>query len=653
MKVKYIFLSAIASVVALSSCSDALDMAPAGYIDMSTIWQDNDRVGAYLNAIYSGNYITDKGIGQWYFTTNTAVAMSDDAWDADAEVETALNSSQAYNGIASASNHPLTRAVSGVARISWGNLYGGIRKCNVFLTHIDSATVTEEKNRARWKAEAYLLRAYFYAELIRYYGSMAPIIKTATAYTDDFEQYAIKSTYRELVESIIADCDSALAEPAVPWRITTGGESNRVTKALACALKSRYSLYAASPLNATNALDAMTWEEAYQINKEALASLRENSYELYKTCKNPSEYDVFATKGQVKWKKGSDAAAAMHEYFCSTLSYDANPNDKETIWQDRGARGDMWFINGIGFQGYYKCGLTPTQELVDQYENVKYNSSTALESYPVVDLALPYRDNTHLNPNFNPENTIFDQVSNPYGDRDPRFYVTVVYNECVRTAFWKNEEIDGRSGVHYVGNAIRSKTIWTNKEDDYTGIHSSRRQRTRTGYYLNKYLRPSEGENAGGSVKGKIFRLAEIILNTAECAINAGHIQEGMTLVNEIRDRAGMPAWPTSLTQDEALLYLKHERRVEMAMEDTRLDDMRRWQRPDGDMLDYQWPTAMEISWLGDDKEGKPMYTYTRKHIRNSPRRCYSNKWLWVPIPLSDQNRLETLTGHAWQNPGW
>lgn len=171
-----------------------------------------------------------------------------------------------------------------------------------------------------------------------------------------------------------------------------------------------------------------------------------------------------------------------------------------------------------------------------------------------------------MNPNFNPENTIFDQVSNPYGDRDPRFYVTVVYNECVRTAFWKNEEIDGRSGVHYVGNAIRSKTIWTNKEDDYTGIHSTRRQRTRTGYYLNKYLRPSEGENAGGSVKGKIFRLAEIILNTAECAINAGHIQEGMTLVNEIRDRAGMPAWPTSLTQDEALLYLKHERRVEMAM---------------------------------------------------------------------------------------
>ena len=427
MKVKYIFLSAIASVVALSSCSDALDMAPAGYIDMSTIWKDNDRVGAYLNAIYSGSYVTDKGIGQWYFTSNTPVAMSDDAWDADAEVETGLYSAQAYNGVASASNHPLLRS----GNISWGNLYEGVRKCNVFLTHIDSATVTEEKNRARWKAEAYLLRAYFYAELIRYFGSMAPLIKTATAYTDDFEQYAIKSTYRELVESIIADCDSALAEPAVPWRITTGGESNRVTKALACALKSRYSLYAASPLNATNALDAMTWEEAYQINKEALASLRENSYELYKTCKNPSEYDVFATKGQVKWKKGSDAAAAMHEYFCSTLSYDANPNDKETIWQDRGARGDMWFINGIGFQGYYKCGLTPTQELVDQYENVKYNSSTALESYPVVDLVLPYRDNTHLNPSFNPENTIFDQVSNPYGDRDPRFYVTVVYNECI------------------------------------------------------------------------------------------------------------------------------------------------------------------------------------------------------------------------------
>ena len=55
MKVKYIFLSAIASVFALGSCSDALDMAPAGYIDLSTIWKDNDKVGSYLNAIYSGS----------------------------------------------------------------------------------------------------------------------------------------------------------------------------------------------------------------------------------------------------------------------------------------------------------------------------------------------------------------------------------------------------------------------------------------------------------------------------------------------------------------------------------------------------------------------------------------------------------------------
>ncbi|MDD3107597.1 MAG: RagB/SusD family nutrient uptake outer membrane protein [Alistipes sp.] len=643
MKIKYFILSAVTSVLALGACSDALDMAPSGNIDMEDVWKDHDKVGAYLNTCYAR--IENRCIVDWYFTTNIPVGASDDAWDADAEVETGLGAAQSYNGVGTSGSHPWR------GNVDWGSLWEGIRRCNMMIARLPGATVNSETDRARWMSEAHLLRAYYYAELFYFYGEMVPIITKVTDHYDDFHQYAVKSSFRQIGDFIMADCDTALMEEQLPWRATSGSESSRVTKGLAWAIKSRVATLLASPLCATNQTDAMTWEEAYQVNREALEELRANNYELFQMT-GTNSHDVFGTRGQVKWAKGATGAANYHYYFCNTRDYNSNPRDKESIWE-RGSYGAIWNVCGIGFQGYYKCGLCPSQELVDQYENVVYNSNEAIASYPVVDLQDPYLDHTHLQPNYNPENPVYNP-NKPYVDRDPRFYATVTYNECIRTAFWKNEEIDGRSGVRYAGNAIRTKTIWTNKEDEYTGIHASRRQRTRTGYYMNKYLSLESGENAGDEgAGGKIYRFAEIILNTAECAANANHVEEAMSLVNEVRDRVGMPALPLSPSQDEAKLYVKHERRVEFAAEELRLLDMRRWQRPDGDMSQYEWVTAMEISWLGDDKEGKPIYTYTRKAIRQTPRRCYTNKWLWVPIPLSDQNRLETLSGHTWQNPGW
>ena len=592
MKIKNIL--AILSL-GMVSCVGLEQYPTTSYTD-ETFWtiEDNVRTALYLG--YNQCWHQD-----YYFANNL---LSDDVYGS----RHSTNETSIVTGMANTSN--------GRFSDEWDKCYQELRTIHTALDAQDRMNI-DETFKTRMLAELRLMRAFTYLRLVTWFGDVPFFTTNPTLPESRVVKVTPAATIKEFIHSELAEVAEILPKNTdIPE-----SENGRYTRGTAVALNARAYLYDNDFENCAIWCDKLI---------------------------NSTEYGTYALEQDYK-KLFHDQSCCYGPESIMTIEFATLGGIDNIVrsWNNFNA----FVPQSIGNKGV--TTQSPTQELVDQYENVKYNSSTALESYPVVDLALPYRDNTHLNPNFNPENTIFDQVSNPYGDRDPRFYVTVVYNECVRTAFWKNEEIDGRSGVHYVGNAIRSKTIWTNKDDDYTGVHSSRRQRTRTGYYLNKYLRPSEGENAGGSVKGKIFRLAEIILNTAECAINAGHIQEGMTLVNEIRDRAGMPAWPTSLTQDEALLYLKHERRVEMAMEDTRLDDMRRWQRPDGDMLDYQWPTAMEISWLGDDKEGKPMYTYTRKHIRNSPRRCYSNKWLWVPIPLSDQNRLETLTGHAWQNPGW
>lgn len=663
MKVKYIYMLGIASLMTMASCSGVLDIEPDGRIDIDDVWEDNDMTGAYLNGAY--NYYAQYGtLNAYQFQTNPFESVSDDVWDCDAEVNTTLSAANSYNGVATSSSHPMTSVGSTVGSTSnfrcWFSLYEGVRKCNMFLANIDKANVTSETNRARWKAEARILRAALYSDLLQYYGPLAPILTKPNMYDDDFsfvQKYNGAATpsegVRKIIDFMFGDLDTALMEPSIPWRPTSDSERHRVTKALCLAIKSRFALFAASPLN-----KAMTWEEAYQINHAALQQLRDNGYELYTTCSEPGTYLTpftdAAYKQRIRYEAGANAAAAYSEYFCKVRDCSASPRDKETIFetQNTGQADPTWNVNGVGFQGI-RCGMVPTQELVDQYENVVYNSSTATASYFVLDLAKPYLDANHLRPNFNPENPVYDEM-NPYVDRDPRFYATVIYNEYNRNAFWKNTETDGRTGQVYAGETYRNKVVWTNKEDDYTGIHTSDVRRTRTGYYMNKFLHPTSGERGSvGAVLYKMYRLSEVILNTAECAIESGRIQEGMELINEIRAKAAMYPLPLNPTTDMARLYLRHERRVEFVGEEIRFNDLRRWTEPDGDMTDVSWSTAMEISWVGDDAAGTPIYTYTRRNVRQSARQCYTNKWLWIPIPLTEQNKLGTLTGEEWQNPGW
>ena len=184
MKIRYIFLSLAASAMAMSSCSDALDIAPDGKLDESEIWLDNAKVGAYVNTCYEN--VPIKGIAGWYFQTNLPVAMADDVWDADAEVETTLTAAKAYNGEGSSSSHPLATMANGEEQVSWSGLWQGIYRCNNFLKHIDEATVRRETDRARWTAEVHVLRAYYYSELFRYWGARIPLITGPLSYTSDF-----------------------------------------------------------------------------------------------------------------------------------------------------------------------------------------------------------------------------------------------------------------------------------------------------------------------------------------------------------------------------------------------------------------------------------------------------------------------------------
>lgn len=593
----------------LWSCNDVLDMAPDGKITLEEVFNDPDKVGAFLNSCY--NNIPQKNIG-YYFFEAFVVGMSDDAWSAADREGQQIQAM--YDGTAaSASYHPLrdnNDSHGSGNNQYWTRYWTQIRLCTQFIEHIDDANVRTEAERRRWKAEAQVMRAFFYHELVKWFGKL-PIIDRTYAFDEDFSHLTREPVY-DVVKFIIEDCDAGLACAELPWRITADAEAPRATKALAWALKSKMLLFAASPLFNEG---QNHWQEAYEANKSAVEQLKANGYELYTTCVNTARY-------------GTGPEAAYHELATTAMAYSSDPVDKETIFQHRGGTYFSWHVNYIGRgPNMFKAGTCPTQELVDAYE-----VTDGTVSYPVLDLAKPYADDLHLRPNFNPDAAGLYSESDPYVNRDPRFYATVVYNGTVVQIHGADYPVD-----IYDGSDFR---IDTDQEGKFT----------RTGYYHRKMVVPGAGGDiAIDNAPWKHFRLAEIILNYAEAACEVGRLDEAREAVNEIRARVSMPPLPTGLSQDELRLRIRNERRVELAFEETRYFDLRRWTAPDGDLSETcRWFTAMHIT-----KNADGTFSYERKQVRSTQRYGYQNKDLLLPIDLAEVSRIESLSGQNWQNPGW
>lgn len=624
MKHSYIILSAVAllSAAVLPGCSDVLDTAPDGSLTMEEILADPVKVSGLLAKCY------DKIPQKAYTYSNfepLPVSLSDDAWSSD-EGYAGLPVNVVYNGRQNAESHPVRDAsgtvanggtVSGVAIGSyWSNYWGQIYQCNQFLSVIDEAVVDDDPAKAdairsRYKAEARLLRAFFYSELVRWFGRL-PIVEDVYAFDADFSGLKRESVY-DVVRFIIADCDYAIACPDLPWRIDIASERLRMTKALAWAIKSRMSLTAASPLfNEGNDY----WEWAYTVNKDALQALLDNNYELYTTVHNATVY-------------GSGPGAAFRELVSTAADVTSNPRDKETIYQHRANNGHwIWHIGyiGSGVNNTAYCKACPTQELIDAFETT--------DGQPVLDLAQPYLDEQHLLPNYNPANTLYDPA-NPYANRDPRLHETALCNGDQFVWDGKRQTVESFDGGKH--------------QIDFT---PSNRQNTRTGYFHCKMVAPNidggSGNVYGTMLPWKFYRLAEVYLNLAEAAAEANHLDDARAAANAVRSRVGMPDLPI-LGKEATLLRIHNERRVELAWEETRYFDLRRWQSPQGDLhATCAWLTAMYITRNADGS-----FNYERRNIWSKERGGASNRDLLLPISTAEAARLKSSTGDDWQNPGW
>ena len=450
-------------------------------------------------------------------------------------------------------------------------MYKGIRNVNITLANMDKTPWTAEYNASYIKGEQLYLRAYFYFELIKRFGGV--LVMTAPQEFTQAAEDLPRNTYEETLAQILKDLDEAAALLPTTnddWP-NPAAQANRATKASVMALKTRVLMLDASPLHNTSN-DVAKWQKAADAAK-AIIDL--NKYSLEPDYANVLQ--VATSKEYIRiWPRNP------RSYIGTYISDFLVPTS----------------------MGGAQSNLSPTQNHVDLYEMKNGKLITDASS------------------GYNPQA--------PYVNRDPRFYVNLLYN-----------------GVDWQGRAVQTWQTEPNSSGSitYGTDASSATNFTRTSYYL-KRLWPEtakSGSTASALLNFVFYRYAEVLLNYAESLNEAvGPNSEVYSSVNAVRRRAGMPDLPEGLTKDQMRARIHNERAVEFAFEDMRWWDILRWK--EGEAIVAQPMKGMKII-----KKADGTFSYSVVEL-SSFQKVFQDRMYLYPIP---QNEMNKTSGALVQNPGW
>jgi hypothetical protein len=482
----------------------------------------------------------------------------------------------------------------------WNNAYEAITYINTFL---------EETNEVEWywefenvnemfakrlKGEAFGLRAWYYFALLQAHAGKGangeilgvPIVDRVLD-PGNPEDYEIpRSTFNELVDFIITDCDSAIA--LLPDRYEDIGDSyynlgygsdftNRINGLAVRLIKAKTLLYAASPAYAEGS------SYTYQQAAEAAAEIMDLNGGLSNVNLNNQDHLQFYSSGDV-------AQGNSHP---------------EVFWYSSRRNINAWEQSNYPPSWYGEGSSNPTQELVN--------------AFPLV-TGIP-TDEGKIN------------SSDPYSGRDPRLSMYILYNG---STFIRNE-----------GTATADTLTLLTNAGSQDAIGSADPNRSLTGYYLKKFMNLNVDVNPAVNSNGVHYyvyaRYTDVLLMFAEAANEAGGPDAeigGYTsknVINAIRERAGIT---TSFYVDFAISQgtfpelIKNERRLEMCFENQRFWDLRRWK-----MVDVIRAPVHGVNVSADGSE----YTYVEVEQRN-----YQDYQIYGPIPYGETLKYELIQNEGW-----
>jgi starch-binding outer membrane protein, SusD/RagB family len=616
MKLYKIFSTALLAACFTISCNDDfVDTKPLDQLSESVVWSDGNLATAFVSELYGG-------LGQGGFNEQMLASLTDEAIfthpgrNITTHTEGRINSADPgwINGT-----------------LSWSNMYTRIRAANLALGNLEKPQFNNPTLVERLKGESKFMRAYFYHQLVRYYGGV-PIVNKAFALTDaDF--LTERSTMQACIDFIVKDLDEAA--------VHLDGKSlekGRATKAAALALKSRILLYAASDLYDLTAAKAKNKALASFAKPELMTVSAGTRTERWQKAQAAAKavIDLPGLGSQLNLTAPATAEQGATNYMNQSLSRNGGQNELifaryfiNAKTEDGGRQG---LFNGPnGYNNW--AGNTPIQELVDDYEMM--DGSKFDWSKPA-------------------------QATAPYDNRDPRFRSTMMYEGSP----WKPRSASaapldpanqiqtgeyevnpgGVKRIHF-GLDTRKSSI-----EDWNGSY--------TGYYMRKFTDPSPAivdQNTWQSIPWPFLRYTEAVLNYVEASIELGQDDIAKTWLNRIRFRAGMPA--ITETGDALRQRYRNERRIEMVFEEQRYHDARRWMIASTTL----GRKASLINVKGTLKAGKTVaiykydpanydYTYTVGKIDpGKENRNWDDKIYFLPIHRDEMNRNNKLV----QNPGY
>ena len=598
MKIKfYIILDLIILSIVMSSCLDAsslMDKEDVGDLYEKDVFKDPTYARYFVNDIY---YSLPKGAA----VSGWGGAYLDCATDNGEARPLDSNAQRFNNGNWNADDLPL----GGV----WSNYYAAIRACNKFLENYDYIEerpgVATREDLEYLRGQVIFLRAFFYAELLKYFGGV-PILDHTLHFDSPELTEAKRATFDQCVKYILSECDVAIEIFRSVNQDWSGNNFGRANDGVALALKGKVLAMAASPLY--NRPSNYPQYDSEDINRELWRYPDYNkerwndAAKALKAVIDLGRYDLY--------RKTNGTKSAYETYFVTRNTVE------ESIFP---------FLKGPSIDIYYN-------NLPFNFINVRGKGTPVCYNLPTQDLVAAYEMQNGMLPE--QEGSGFRPL-HPFSGRDPRMEATIWYDGAtfcgIEFNTWRRD--------------IDSEKPWGK---DYILGYS------RTGFFLKKFmdkdLNPTNNVTVPNSYP--IIRYADILLLYAE-TLNEYYDDPSSApddaicwAISEVRNRAGMPdvrttfanrGWP--LTQENIRKLIQNERRVEFAFEEHRFWDIRRW------MIGPETQRSVheqEIILKEDDK--------TKEYnVREIEKRRYEDFMNLMPIPQSEINRNKNLI----QNWGW
>lgn len=577
----------------LFSCTKSggfLDNKTTG-LDEAQTFSDTARTLQFLGRIY-----TDIGFsfnkGRVGGTGNTEGATDDAEYSYSSVTNLVIIW---YNG----TNSPIIMNGSDF----WNTPYSNIRRCNLLMSKLPT-TPLSAFTQSRVMGEAKFLRAWYYSQLMSTFGSV-PLVEDKVFGLSDIINLT-RPDFSEVVSYITKELDEAAALLPAAYNTSNGGLSDadfgRATRGACLALKARVLLYAASPL----------------FNGGATTS----NAALAKVVSYPS-VDV------ARWKAAADAAEAV----INLNSY--------SLWTGQVSTGTV--PRGFGFyQTFLTTRTANTEMILGMYRpsnrdfesaynppsrggaNNMHATQNIVDAFPMIN-GKPITDPTSGY-----------VATNPYVGRDPRFRYSIIFNASLLAT-----STGAQAPVYTYLNA---------PSDGYVPSATS----SPTGYYTRKMCDTTFSTNGSGNVDRPwpLIRYAEILLNYAEAINEFGQTQLAYPRLREIRERAGiMPGtdnnygMKANMTQAEMRAFIQNERRIELAFEDHRWNDIRRWKIAEQPGIGNGYNKAMRITATGT----APNFNYTYQVVNTERLHVFRPEHYLMPIPNDEIRKMPAML----QNPGW